>query len=415
VSEPLTTLLSWIRGDLSPEERIWSAAAPAIAVLAYMILGMVAFAVRNALHGRYRDAETEARGASLLLGMWLRQYFTWLMRPLLGMLLRARVPSNAVTTLSLLLATGAAVALAAGRMALGGWLFVAAGVCDFLDGRLARQSNTASPSGALLDSVLDRYVEAVIFVGLAWFYRDSWVLIAVLAALTGSMLVPYVRARAEALGVEFGNFGFVQRPERVLILGIALGLSPIIEALWRPHEERPMHVLAVAAIVGLAAATQVTALQRLVYGHRSLSNPSRRRMHWRGRGGVVRNALSSGIATASDFGIVVALASVAGLVPALATLLGCAAGGVINFTLNRLWAFEQQPASTRMAIRYGFVTGSSALLNSGLVAVLLLLPSIHYQIAWVLVRIAVFGTWNYPLHRDYVFAPEVTGHDAEAT
>ena len=64
-----------------------------------------------------------------------------------------------------------------------------------------------SPSGAALDSILDRYVESALIVGLAWYYRESWVLVACLLALTGSLLVPYVRARGESLGVRHGGRG----------------------------------------------------------------------------------------------------------------------------------------------------------------------------------------------------------------
>jgi hypothetical protein len=130
----LATLWDWIRGDLTPQARVITAVLPGVLALGYMLAAMVVFAIRNRTREAYGDAELLRRGATPILGMWLRQYFAWLMRPLVGALVGLRLPPNAVTTLSLLLAVGAAVAAAAGRMALGGWLFVASGLCDFLDG-----------------------------------------------------------------------------------------------------------------------------------------------------------------------------------------------------------------------------------------------------------------------------------------
>ena len=293
----IETLLDWLRGDLPPVARVWTAAAPALVLVAVLVGGMVAFGVRNRLLGPYHDPDVERRGSTWLLGMWLRRYFSWAMRPLLSLLLRSRLPPAAVTTLSLLVASGAALAVAAGRMALGGWLFVAAGMCDFLDGRIARESRVASPSGAVLDSVIDRYVDGAIFIGLAWFYRDSWVLVVVLLALLGSMLVPYVRAKGEAMGVEFPNVGVAQRPERVTILGLAVALSPIVEALLVPADPRPIHRLAVVGIVVVAAASHLTAVRRLIHARRAL-DPQRPALRLVGRASVLRNALSGAFATA---------------------------------------------------------------------------------------------------------------------
>lgn len=397
------TLLQWMGGNLSPTARVWTAAAPAVVLLLVVVVGMGAFAVRNAVRGEYHDPDVEHRGSSVILNMWLRRYFSWLMRPMLAVLLKAKFPPAAITTLSLLLATGAAVAMAAGRMALGGWLFVAAGSCDFLDGRIARESASAGPSGALLDSVVDRYVDGAVFMGLAWFYRDSWVLALVLAALVGSLLVSYVRARGEALGVQFPNIGLAQRPERVAILGLTVALSPIVEAILVPADPRPIHRLAVVGILILAGATHLTALQRLIHARRWLSaEPVQQSLA--GKGSVTRNVLSASVATLSDFGAVVVLVSVVGFSAPLGTLLGCGVGATINFAISQVWAFNSGRPSVVQGGRYLVVSASSALLNSGLVGVLLLLPSVPYPLAWVLVRALVFLSWNHPLHRDYVFA-----------
>ena len=94
-----------------------------------------------------------------------------------------------------------------------GWLTILAGTLDILDGGVARRAGTAGPRGALVDSLVDRYAEFATFVGLGAFFRDGWMLLAVVLAAFGSLMVSYTRARAEGLGLEMSQ-GSVQRPER---------------------------------------------------------------------------------------------------------------------------------------------------------------------------------------------------------
>jgi len=148
----MDSILQYLRGDLSTSGRVWSAIAPVLIMGGYFILGLCLYVVRTLIWGRYRDAEMEARGSSLMLGRWFRSYFAWLMRPIWSLLFRLQIPPNAITTLALLLSLTAAVALAGGRFALGGWLYICAGSCDFFDGRLARESGRASKAGAATKS-----------------------------------------------------------------------------------------------------------------------------------------------------------------------------------------------------------------------------------------------------------------------
>jgi putative flippase GtrA len=101
--------------------------------------------------------------------------------------------------------------------------------------------------------------------------------------------------------------------------------------------------------------------------------------------------------------VVVLLVSLTPLSPPAATLLGCVAGGLLNFSVNRVWAFMVEGSYFQQGSRYLFVSGTSALLNAVGVAVLLLLPITDYRLAWLMVRVTIFLTWNYPLQRGYVF------------
>ena len=385
----------------------WLSLAPAIGVVVYVVLALPVYLVRT--RGQFYDAELQARGSSARLGMRARLFFSWLVSPAWQLLLRMGVPAQAVTMLSVLLAFGAGVSVAAGYFAAGGWLFLLAGICDFFDGKMARATGQAGPRGAALDSVIDRYAELAFLSGLAWFYRGEWALLATLGALTGSMLVPYVRARGEGLGARFPNVGFMQRPERIVVLGLAVALSPVLATIVASAPGWP-YPLAVAGLCLVAVGTHVTALQRLIYLLQVLGPRRHAIARVFGQGSMFRNAVSAGTATGIDFSIVTMLVAVPWFGAPTATLVGCAVGGVVNFTMNRVWTFRAGGSYVRQGGRYAFVSATSALLNAGGVAVLLLLPSMDYRIAWVLVRVAVFAAWNYPLHRNYVFT---TADEAE--
>ncbi len=400
----MDAVYDWLKGDLSTAGRIWGAVAPALLLGSYFLIGAVVYGIRVALKGRFHDREVEARGSSALLGMGARNCFAWLMQPLWRGLARFEVPPNAITTLSVLLAAGGGVAVAVGRFSLGGWLYLFAGACDFLDGRLARTTGKATRAGAALDSVLDRYAESAMLVGLAWYYRDSWVLLVVLATLVGSMLVPYIRARGEGLGVDV-KVGLMQRPERLVLLGATVTFSPILAAILHPTDPKPMHVLAVVGLCILAATSQLTAVQRLIHVLGKL-DPSYNRSARNEGGMLAKNLVAAVAATAVDFIIVLMLVKVVALPAWVATAFGCIVGGVVNFTMNRVWTFQSDGPPVTQAWKYTFVSASSALLNSGGVALLALLPALDFRLAWAIVRVAVFVAWNYPLHRDYVFTED---------
>lgn len=248
---------------------------PAVLIGAYVALSAGWFMVRGG-RSHFRDDEAERRVTGLT-SAGVRVFFSWLMRPWMGLLLRSRVSPNAVTYVSFVFALLAAAALAWGHLSLGGWLYLLAGVCDFFDGKIARARNLASAGGAALDSILDRYTEAAVLVGLAWFYRHSWVLAFVLLALVGSMLVPYVRARGESLQASaprgtaaFATVGWLQRPERVIVLGTTVAFAPVLD-VFLPIAARDMHWLTVIGIVAIAAGTQLTALQRTRHLVRALT------------------------------------------------------------------------------------------------------------------------------------------------
>jgi phosphatidylglycerophosphate synthase/putative flippase GtrA len=382
----------------------WAALAPAVAGLAIACVAVVAYALRTVFVGPFHDAEMDTKGIGGLTTARVRHFFAWTMRPLWRGLALAKVPPNALTTLAFGLAAAAGVTVSVGRFALGGWLFLSAGALDFLDGRVARETGRATRSGAVLDSVVDRYCECAFLVGLSWYYRGSWVLAVALLSLTGSVLVPYVRARGEAIGVVMKDVGFMQRPERIVALGVGVALAPVPQALFFASEARPSYHSAVAVLCLLALTAHATALQRLAHLLGSLGG-----LAAGGLGAFRRSPraiLVSTVATGSDYLCTHSLVSYGSLPPPLATVIGCIVGGVIAFILSRNWAFDATRGPvTSQVLRYAFVSGTTAILNAGGVALALLVPGTDYRVGWVIARALVFVTWSFPLLNEFAFPP----------
>jgi CDP-diacylglycerol--glycerol-3-phosphate 3-phosphatidyltransferase len=150
-------------------------------------------------------------------------------------LLLARTPAtpNMLTWCGFLLNVAAGAVVALGQPLVAGLLVLVAGLFDILDGALARRTNQVSRFGAILDSSLDRVSEAAVLIGISVvFAREGSLLGVILANVTliSSLLVSYVRARAEGLGVEC-QVGIFTRPERVVILALGLVFNQVMIAL----------------------------------------------------------------------------------------------------------------------------------------------------------------------------------------
>jgi CDP-diacylglycerol---glycerol-3-phosphate 3-phosphatidyltransferase len=164
------------------------------------------------------------------------------------------VTANSLTITGFILNVAVAATIAAGWFPASGLLLLGANALDLLDGAVARASGRASPFGAFLDSTLDRYAEAVVFVGLvAWFGGQGNLRGEVLTvvALVGSLMVSYTRARAEGLSLH-GEVGLFPRPERLIVLAAGLILAAVPQLAWALE----------AAVAVLAVLTNLTAIQR---------------------------------------------------------------------------------------------------------------------------------------------------------
>ena len=150
-----------------------------------------------------------------------KEAFRRLIRPLARFLSAMRVRPDALTAMGWAFSLCAAVLFAVGYTKTAGAVMLFAGLFDALDGAVARESGRMSTFGAFLDSTLDRFSEAAIFVGVIFFYAASQPYAALLAgvAMTFSLMTSYTRARAEGLGLDC-EVGLLERAGRVMILSL---------------------------------------------------------------------------------------------------------------------------------------------------------------------------------------------------
>ena len=182
-----------------------------------------------------------------------------------GPLTERGLSPNTITLFGLIFSLIAAIFYGAGFIFLGGIFLLVGAFMDTLDGWMARYSNRSSDSGALFDSTLDRYSEFVVFCGMLYYFRNGWMFFVTFLALVGSVMVSYVRARAQSLG-ENRKVGWAQRPERLGILISGSILNGPASLILPGFEDK----IFMFSIVCLAVAANITALHRLWSGFKGL-------------------------------------------------------------------------------------------------------------------------------------------------
>lgn len=200
-----------------------------------------------------------------------------IINPLIRGMIRVGITPNTITTIGFLGNCVAAAffvwaaryaespAGAATAVGWGGVIIIASGLFDMMDGRLARLGNMSSAFGALWDSTLDRYSELVTLFGITLYFfslgvSGFWWAVAGFLAMTGSVMVSYVRARAEGIGLEC-KVGLMQRPERVVVLSVGAIATGLADSHWP-----------VAVAVGIIALlANITAFWRVAYCRKALA------------------------------------------------------------------------------------------------------------------------------------------------
>jgi CDP-diacylglycerol---glycerol-3-phosphate 3-phosphatidyltransferase len=189
-----------------------------------------------------------------------------IVRLIVGALALSRINPNVLTFLGLVINMVAATFLAFGRFRTAGFVIIFAGLFDMVDGRVARATNQVTRFGGFFDSVLDRYSDLALFVGLLVYYgainRPSYVVLTAIV-MTASVMISYTRTRAENI-VPTCKVGFLERPERIVLL--------IIGALF----DRMAPVLWVIAVLG-----NLTVIHRMIFTYQEAKRLEHAQLHAR--------------------------------------------------------------------------------------------------------------------------------------
>ncbi len=218
-----------------------------------------------------------------------------LLNPFLQLCVKLKITPNMITSFGLILNIVAAIIFIVGAkftgrenmtyVGWGGFTILIAGLFDMMDGRLARISNMSTPFGALYDSVLDRYSELIMFFGICFYLiSQNYFLSSMFAfvALIGSMMVSYVRARAESLGINC-SIGMMQRPARVVTIGAAAMFCGVFYFFFGSVDIQPNFMpiplfqtvsIFTLPLTFVAIAANITAIKRLNFCNVALSKKS---------------------------------------------------------------------------------------------------------------------------------------------
>lgn len=230
-----------------------------VALLGAAVVSMLAYAAS----GRGQDQDAASRGTQFLMGAgnFLVHWFLWALAPLDRLALALRLSPDFFNLAGLCFGALSGIAIGAGQLEWGGWAIALGGVSDIMDGRVARARGTSSDYGKFIDATLDRFVEVFALLGFCLFLRPFvYGPLTAAAALAGSLLVSYTRARGESVGI-LCREGLMQRAERLVLMCLACWSDgAIVQALGRPRGS------AVLLALGLIAAlTLLTAAHRTLW------------------------------------------------------------------------------------------------------------------------------------------------------
>jgi CDP-diacylglycerol--glycerol-3-phosphate 3-phosphatidyltransferase len=199
----------------------------------------------------------------------LKSGYLRLVDPIADWFVRRGIHPNTITAIGTACTIGGGVIFATGHIRTAGWFLGLTALFDVLDGTVARRSGQESVFGAFLDSTLDRFADGALFVGLATFYaldsvhHSAWMMLVCMFGLIGALMTSYIRARAEALGLD-AKVGMVQRPERVVLLSAPQAFFGLVLGGW---------VLRI--VIGIiTVGAWITVIQRLQFVYHQTSKRS---------------------------------------------------------------------------------------------------------------------------------------------
>jgi CDP-diacylglycerol---glycerol-3-phosphate 3-phosphatidyltransferase len=213
---------------------------------------------------RPKDSMIPAYSHKTFIGPFIREYGYWFTYPLIYIFIKLKITPNSLTILSPIISLITGYFYYKGSFGIAGWVFVASGFCDMLDGRLARMTNQITKEGAYLDSNLDRYSDGIIFGSIALYFRtDLFMLIITIFAIIGIQVTSYSKARGEINGIST-KIGLMQRTERFFLLGLVSVFHPFIMLILNRYGITREYPIIIAMIL-MAVLTNYTAMYRIIY------------------------------------------------------------------------------------------------------------------------------------------------------
>jgi len=166
----------------------------------------------------------------------IKCWYIDLISPLIRFCIRHRVEPNLLTTIGFFIMVGGAVAFAKDHIQLAGAILLFSGTFDIIDGKVARATGLSSKFGSFFDSTMDRFSDAIVYLGLLYLYLkegDEKMIWVIMLAVIGALMVSYTRSKAEALKIKC-SVGMFQRPERIVYLGFGgiLGHTVLYWVVW---------------------------------------------------------------------------------------------------------------------------------------------------------------------------------------
>lgn len=239
---------------------------PTLIMLGVAVLMVIAYSIRVALKGRAHFDRVDRQGGSALLGKGIMEMAYWCLQPFARMFIFFNISANMITLISLFLGMIAGGCLALGYFGSGAVFAALSALLDAMDGLVARLEGSASKSGAVFDSAVDRYTEFFFLAGLVIYYREIPLLqLIALFAFLGAFMVAYSTAKSEAMHVQLPK-STMRRPERAFYLILGAALCPVTIPIFEVYREFsiPIGHPMVVALCLVSVLSNVTAVERFM-------------------------------------------------------------------------------------------------------------------------------------------------------
>jgi phosphatidylglycerophosphate synthase len=226
--------------------------------------GLLVFSILHRIRRREISERVRQAGGSIFLNSFIKEYGYWWLHVPSQILIALRIHPTTITLAGLAIVMMGATFVANGWFGIGGLAILLGSLSDMLDGIVARERNLTHKAGEYVDSLVDRYTDLSVFVGLgAYCIAIPAACGVIVTAAIGSVMVSYARAKAESLAVNDVPKGPMQRAERAVLLGFGIYLSPVVSRWVHQPEQMPWLAVGICGLIAVLA--NISAVQMAVY------------------------------------------------------------------------------------------------------------------------------------------------------